>query len=547
MKADARHVFRVERRIEHGLRARLLRLLLGVRCRAAANEIEIAELRVARIAGAHHGGSGKGFGQLAFIGAVAHCTVTEIFRLDMAEIGTSEIGDRKLAEHIVENGGRILDAVIALHQARRLEAGEGEGLHIFLQRHAILKAERDGDGEIVHQRAEGRAFLVHVDEDFADLAVIVLAGAQIDFVAADQCLLRIALATVGQTFSGALHDTFHHTLGDHAGTLLRRRGDDAFGHAFLFRFVQILVFENLRVERLGKLGAVAVERIGFEAQLPGKHIGLVAFLYASIVRHVDRLGDRAGDEGLRRRHHADMAFDREIALARAAARVGAIEDRQMLVFEMRRALKRHRAANMKIGRFDFRFGETDGAEQVEIEIVHLVGIEAQHLRAELFAQRPFVEDEANVESGRERPFHGVDFFIGEALGAERGVVHARRIGQCAVADRISDDLLDLLARITKRIERLRHGAIDDLEITAACELLEFHQREIGFDAGRVAIHHKADRACGRDHACLRIAITVGFAHGAGEIPCGPGMVDQVALRTVLRIERHRCLVDAFIA
>ena len=98
-----------------------------------------------------------------------------------------------------------LDRVVALHEAGRLEAGEGEGLDIFLERHAVLQAERDGDGEVVHQRAEGGAFLVHVDEDLAEPAVVVFAGAQIDLVAADDGLLGVALAAVGQLLALAQH------------------------------------------------------------------------------------------------------------------------------------------------------------------------------------------------------------------------------------------------------------------------------------------------------------------------------------------------------
>ena len=54
-------------------------------------------------------------------------------------------------------------------------------------------------------RAEGGAFLVHVDEDLAEPAVVVFAGAQIDLVAADDGLLRVALAAVGQLLALAQH------------------------------------------------------------------------------------------------------------------------------------------------------------------------------------------------------------------------------------------------------------------------------------------------------------------------------------------------------
>ena len=78
--------------------------------------------------------------------------------------------------------------------ALRLEAGEGERLDELLERHAVLQALRDGDGEAVHHRAEGGAFLVHVDEDLAERAVLVLAGAEEDLVAGDARFLREAAA-----------------------------------------------------------------------------------------------------------------------------------------------------------------------------------------------------------------------------------------------------------------------------------------------------------------------------------------------------------------
>ena len=82
------------------------------------------------------------------------------------------------------------------------------------------------------------------------------------------------------------------------------------------------------VERLRQLGAVAIERVGLQREPPGQHVGRLAVLDRRVVRHVDGLGDRAGDEGLRRRHHADVALDREIALADAPAGIGAVEHRQ---------------------------------------------------------------------------------------------------------------------------------------------------------------------------------------------------------------------------
>ena len=95
----------------------------------------------------------------------------------------------------------FLIAVVALHHARRLELGEGEGIDEFFKRHAVLQADRDRDGEVVHHRPEAGAFLVHVDENLAELAVLVFAGAQIDLVTADDRLLGVALAPLGHLFA----------------------------------------------------------------------------------------------------------------------------------------------------------------------------------------------------------------------------------------------------------------------------------------------------------------------------------------------------------
>ena len=106
--------------------------------------------------------------------------------------------------------------VVALDHAVGLEAREDEGVHELLERHAVLEPERDGDGEAVHEAAEGRAFLVHVEEDLAQRAVLVLAGAEVDLVAAHHRLLRVAGAAIGQPMPLAQvlgHHPLRHALG----------------------------------------------------------------------------------------------------------------------------------------------------------------------------------------------------------------------------------------------------------------------------------------------------------------------------------------------
>ncbi len=69
-------------------------------------------------------------------------------RRNVGEVVTAKIGDRELAEDIVEDRGCVLDRVVALNEARRLEAREGERVDVFLERHAILQADRYRDREI---------------------------------------------------------------------------------------------------------------------------------------------------------------------------------------------------------------------------------------------------------------------------------------------------------------------------------------------------------------------------------------------------------------
>ena len=148
--------------------------------------------------------------------------------------------------------------------------------------------------------------------------------------------------------------------------------------------------------------AVAVERVGLERQLPGQQIGFLAVLDRRLVRHVDGLGDGAGDERLRRRHHADVAFDREVALAGAAARIGAIEHRIVLGLQMRRAFHRHGAADMDVGGLDLALAEAERGEEIEGGRGKVLGGDAELVAAEVFAQRPSVEGELDVEGGRQR-------------------------------------------------------------------------------------------------------------------------------------------------
>src|SRR6185436_10918682 len=132
--------------------------------RPAVQDVKIAA-RVARTGDAAYricGFVGRGAaagGQAVGDHAAADAVGLQVGRLDVCQVVAGKIGDRQLAEDVVEDRRRHLDRVVAFDHPRWLEAGEGEGLDELLERYAVLQADRDGDGEVVHDTAEGGAFL----------------------------------------------------------------------------------------------------------------------------------------------------------------------------------------------------------------------------------------------------------------------------------------------------------------------------------------------------------------------------------------------------
>ena len=380
---------------------------------------------------------------------------------------------------------------------------------------------------------------MQVEKDLAEAAVVILAGVQVDLVAADARLLGVAEAAPGQALA------IDHLLLDEADDALGRgRGLGRLGSrlgVFLF------VGQGQRAQRLRQLRAVAVERDRLEPEPPRQLVRLVAILDQRRVRHVDRLRDRARNERLGRRHHANVALGREKALADAAAAAGAVEHRQVFGLEVGRPFERHRPTAVDVRGGDLRFGEAQLGQHVELGEVEPVRSEPQLARAELLAQSPLVEREPDVERVRERAFEPVERGGGEAALAQRIVVDPGGVLERAVADRVAHHVVDLPGGVAQLLERGGHGAIDDLEVAAAGELLELDQREVGLDAGGVAVHHQADRAGGRDHRGLGVAVAVLLAERERAVPRLARGADEPLVGARRRIERHRLDREPFVA
>ena len=177
----------------------------------------------------------------------------------------------------------------------RLEAQVGELRDVGLQRHAVLQADADRDRERVHHAGQGRALLAELEEDLAQLAVVVGTGGHVALGAthgegggARDARLRQALA--GRGVDDLLHD-----LLDDLGRGLSRVGC-------------ILLGLGATVgERLAHLASVAVHSGRLQTELPGLEVDVLDLLDRGALGEVDGLGDGTGEERLGRRHHPHVA------------------------------------------------------------------------------------------------------------------------------------------------------------------------------------------------------------------------------------------------
>src|SRR5262249_24610539 len=155
---------------------------------------------------------------------------------------------------------------------------------------------------------------------------------------------------------------------------------------------------------------------------------------------------------------------------------------------------------------DLALAEAERSEEVKGRRGEVLRWYAELVAAEILTQRPLVEDELDVEGRRQCLLYFSDCFFGEAFRHQRGVVDGRRLRERPMADRVSLDLGDIGFAVSERAQCFGHRTVDDLEVTAAGELLELHQREVRLDAGGVTIHHQSDGAGRCNHGRLRIAV-----------------------------------------
>ncbi len=294
--------------------------------------------------------------------------------------------------------------------------------------------------------------------------------------------------------------------GQAAAAQLGRRGDVVGGRRLLGRR-----------QRLAELAAVAVERHRLEAESPRLEVDVLDLVHRGLVRQVHGLADGARDERLRRRHHPHVAHRLDVARAARAAAVGAVEHGQVLGLESRGALDRLAAADHVVGGLDLGVGEAEERQGAEARLLAL-GLADAEAGEQVVAEDAAREREAQIEHGGQQALDAVDLVLVQAALEERRVVDVRRALERAGAERVPHHALDLGVVVAEPAQRPRHRLVHDLEVPAAGQLLELHQREIGLDAGGVAVHQQSDRAGRREHGGLGVAVAVPLAEPDRLVP-----------------------------
>ncbi len=107
------------------------------------------------------------------------------------------------------------------------------------------------------------------------------------------------------------------------------------------------------------------------------------------------------------------------------------------------------------------------------------------------------------------------------------LLEPRRPFDCVVLVDIGQDSFDRRLVVAERPQGERHGLVDDLQHSAAGELLVLHQRDVGLDSRRVAVHQEADRAGRGEHGRLRVSVAVLAATREHVVPDLPGRVAEI--------------------
>ena len=167
--------------------------------------------------------------------------------------------------------------------------------------------------------------------------------------------------------------------------------------------------------------------------------------------------------------------------------------------------------------------------------------------AKLSAEHFGVERAADIECEFQSILQLVQLGIAETDFRKRFAIDEPRLLQRGCPSRIFHYFFDFFAFVAEFGKSVRNRAIDDFEIAAAGQLLEFHDREIGLYAGGVAVHNQADRSSRGNQRGLRISVAMQFAEFDRLVPSFRSKFSEFGIGTCVGVQRYGSNVQAFVS
>jgi hypothetical protein len=117
------------------------------------------------------------------------------------KVVAAEIGNGELAKDVVEDRGRVFDLFVSLDRA-----GSSNRMAVNASTNPssgtpCCRPSGTAIAKLFIQRPEGRALLVHVDENLAEATIGIISCSEVDLLTADARLLGVAVAPVGEALA----------------------------------------------------------------------------------------------------------------------------------------------------------------------------------------------------------------------------------------------------------------------------------------------------------------------------------------------------------
>ena len=172
----------------------------------------------------------------------------------MCKFISTEIRNSKFTENVINDGCAHFDGVISRDHSVWLKACKNESFHKFFKRNSVLQPQGNSNRKAIHQAPESSPLFVHINKNFSDCTIFILASTQVEFVSSDNCFLRVSFTAVRQSS----------TFGDVAVNYFFCNPDLFWfcGSDTFFNLIFIpQIFFNTHIKRLTEFRPIAIKRI----------------------------------------------------------------------------------------------------------------------------------------------------------------------------------------------------------------------------------------------------------------------------------------------